>query len=375
MASTINASSTGAGGLISSGDASGVLQLQSNGTTALTATGANLSTTGSISSLNTFGFENRIINGGMVIDQRNAGAVVTPVDGQYTIDRFVSGMTQSAKYSVQQVTDAPTGFNFSLKVTSLSSFAVGAGDTFLISQHLEGFNTADLLFGTASAATVTLSFWVKSTLTGSFGGALENSAQNRAYPFGYTINSASTWEYKTVTITGDTTGTWVGATNGLGLRVRFGLGSGANFMATAGAWTGSDRVQPTGTVSVVATNGATWQVTGVQLEKGTQATSFDFRSIGQELALCQRYYEVFYADNAGEAGFSYTWSTGNRWIWHFKVQKRATSTFSLVGGGNWQVTTPSVAGGISSCGAYSGTGIYYLNSGANAIAGAASAEL
>jgi hypothetical protein len=295
---------------------------------------------------NASSFKNRIINGAMVIDQRNAGAAVTPVDGQYTLDRFVSGMTQSAKYSVQQVTDAPTGFNFSLKVTSLSSFAVGAGDTFLISQHLEGFNTADFAFGTASAATVTLSFWVKSTLTGSFGGTLENSAQNRAYPFGYTINSASTWEYKTVTIAGDTTGTWVGATNGVGLRVRFGLGSGANFMATAGAWTGSDKVQPTGTVSVVGTNAATWQITGVQLEVGTVATSFDYRDYGRELMMCQRYYYRLIPTTDGPFVDGYNTATANVFqTLYFPVQMRATPTVNKYGTFNvLNCPQPSVIG-------------------------------
>jgi hypothetical protein len=342
----------------------------------LTATGANLSTTGSISSLNTFGFENRIINGGMTIDQRNAGAAVTLTTAQfYTLDRWYGTNDTDGVMTAQQVSTAPTGFTNSVKLTTTTAdAALAAGQFVRFVQAIEGYNMADFGWGTASAQTVTLSFWVRSSLTGTFGGAFRNSAGNRSYPFTYSISAADTWEQKSITVAGDTTGTWL-TTNGVGVNVQFGLGVGTTYSGTAGAWAASYLLSATGAVSVIGTLNATWYVTGVQLEKGTQATSFDFRSIGQELALCQRYYEVFYADSAGEAGFSTPWSTSHRWIWHMKVQKRATSTFALVGAGNWQVNTPSVNGGISSCGAYSAVGNYYLQGGANAIAGAASAEL
>jgi len=248
---------------------------------------------GEFNSDSTMGFKNRIINGAMVIDQRNAGASVTPTSGQYTLDRWVSQLTQASKFTAQQNAGSvtpPVGFSNYLGVTSSSAYSVLTGDTFLVDQRIEGFNTADLAWGTASAATVTLSFWVRSSLTGTFGGALTNAASNRSYPFSYTISSTNTWEQKTVTIAGDTSGTWVGSTNGIGLIVRFGLGSGSTFTSTAGAWAAGNFVQPTGSVSVVGTNGATFYITGVQLEKGSTATSFDFRSIGTELALCQRYY-------------------------------------------------------------------------------------
>jgi hypothetical protein len=174
-------------------------------------------------------------------------------------------------------------------VTSSSAYSVLTGDTFWIQQPIEGLNTADLAWGTASAATVTLSFWVRSSLTGTFGGAFTNSVPNRSYPFSYTISSANTWEQKTVTVAGDTSGTLL-TTNGVGIIVRFGLGSGATFSGTAGAWAASNLVQPTGSVSVVGTNGATFYITGVQLEKGTTATSFDYRPYGTEFQLCQRYF-------------------------------------------------------------------------------------
>jgi len=237
---------------------------------------------------------NRIINGAMVIDQRNAGAQITPTV-QYTLDRWLVVPTQASKFTLQQNAGSvtpPAGFSNYLGVTSASAYSLAAGDTFFLAQFIEGFNTADLDFGKSTAKTLTLSFWVRSSLTGTFGGAFLNSAANRSYPFSYTISSANTWEQKSVTVAGDTTGTWVGATNGIGLQLRFGFGSGSTYSGTAGAWVAGDIVQTTGNVSVVGTNGATFYITGVQLEVGTQATSFEYRQYGTELALCQRYTQV-----------------------------------------------------------------------------------
>ena len=247
---------------------------------------------GSVNSSGFIGHRNRIINGAMVIDQRNAGASVTPANS-YTLDRWQGVNTQASKFTVQQNAASvtpPAGFSNYLGVTSSSAYSVLTGDTFCIVQNIEGFNTYDLAWGTANAQTITISFWVRSSLTGTFGGALENNAANRSYPFSYTISSANTWEQKSITIAGDTSGTWVGATNGIGIIVRFGLGSGATFSGTAGAWAVGNFVQPTSTVSVVGTNGATFYITGVQLERGSTASSFEYRSYGTELALCERYY-------------------------------------------------------------------------------------
>jgi hypothetical protein len=237
------------------------------------------------------GTRNRIINGDMRIDQRNAGASVTPADGAYTIDRWRAGASASSKFSVQQSTTAPSGFGFSMLCTSLSAYSVSTNDNFEMMQYIEGFNAADLAWGTVNAQTVTLSFWVRSSLTGTFGGAINNSAFNRSYPFSYTISVADTWEYKTITIAGDTSGTWVGATNGIGIVVCIGLGAGSGRSGTAGSWAGSTFYNATGATSVVATNGATLYITGVQLEAGSVATPFERRSYGQELALCQRYFQ------------------------------------------------------------------------------------
>jgi hypothetical protein len=243
----------------------------------------------------------------MVIDQRNAGASVTP-DNSYTLDRWASGNTQTSKFTVQQNAGSvtpPAGFTKYLGVTSSSAYSVATGDTFYVQQIVEGFNIADLGWGTANAKTVTLSFWVRSSLTGTFGGALENAAQNRTFVFSYTISAANTWEQKSVTITGDTSGTWT-TDNTYGVGVRFGLGSGSTFTGTAGSWGAGNLVQPTGSVSVVGTNGATFYITGVQLEVGTQATSFEYRQYTTELALCQRYFAVtaaiLYGSISGAAG-------------------------------------------------------------------------
>jgi len=237
------------------------------------------------------GFKNRIINGAMVLDQRNAGASLTPLTNPtYTIDRWFAAPAVASKFSVQQSTTAPTGFSYSLKMTSLAATVVGATDYYVMYQAIEGYNIADLGWGTASAQTVTLSFWVYSSLTGTFGGTMLSSNVGLTYPFTYTISTANTWEQKSVTIAGPTSGTF-STTNGVGFYVGFNLGAGASVSGTAGSWQASFFRAPNSTVQVVATNGATFYITGVQLEKGSTATSFDYRPIGTELALCQRYFE------------------------------------------------------------------------------------
>jgi hypothetical protein len=240
------------------------------------------------------GFKNRIINGDCRIDQRNAGASVTIPAGvsTYALDRFYGFSSQASKFSVQQDAGAvtpPVGFTDYLGVTSLSAYTVGSSEAFLIGQAIEGFNIADLGWGTANAQPVTLSFWVRSSLTGTFGGALRNLSSARSYVFSYSISAANTWEQKSITITGDTTGTWV-TNNGVGIQLTFSLGMGSSLSTTAGSWQAGNLLSATGATSVVGTNGATFYITGVQLEKGSTATSFDYLPYTTELALCQRYY-------------------------------------------------------------------------------------
>jgi hypothetical protein len=239
---------------------------------------------------------NRIINGAMTIDQRNAGAAVTPANAGYTLDRWKTFVSQSSKFTIQQNAGSvtpPSGFTNYLGVTSTASTSVGAGDFFFIDQRIEGFNTSDLGFGTANAQSITISFWVRSSLTGTFTGGLVNSSNSRGYGFTYAISSANTWENKTVTIAGDTSGTWL-TTSGVGLTLIFGFGCGATYTTpTNGSWQAVNSFAGgSGGVNVVGTNGATFYITGVQLEAGSSASSFAHENYGDTLQKCQRYCQA-----------------------------------------------------------------------------------
>ena len=257
-------------------------------------------TTQTLATQNSLGVRNLIINGDMRIDQRNAGASVTQSTSvAYTVDRWSCYGSVASKFTVQQQTSVvPTGYTYAIKATSSSAYTVGASEFFFIQQVIEGYNIADLAFGTANAKTVTLSFQVYSSLTGTFGGTLSNDATNRVYPFTYSIPTANTWTTISVTVAGDTSGTWQATTSG-GLVVNFNMGAGATVSGTASAWSGSTLRAPTGATSVVGTSGATFYITGVQLEVGDTATTFEYRPYDMELARCQRYY--FYQDATGNA--------------------------------------------------------------------------
>ena len=287
------------------------------------------------------GFKNRIINGAMVIDQRNAGAEVNPAaNATYYLDRWRVFSDVASKFKIGQNAGSvtpPAGYINYLGCTSLSSYTVGTSEGFGVAQRIEGLNIADLAWGTASAATVTLSFLVYSSLTGTFGGSLRNNGNTRSCPFSYSIPVANTWTTISVTVAGDTSGTWF-ATNGIGIAVSFSLGSGATVSGTAGAWAATNYFSATGATSVVGTNGATFYITGVQLEKGSTATSFDYRPYGTELSLCQRYYQKSYAIETvpasvtklnivgGAVGLYGVWAGLNSIS--FAVQMRAAPTFA-----------------------------------------------
>jgi hypothetical protein len=287
--------------------------------------------------------KNRIINGAMVIDQRNAGASVTPTPigaFNYTLDRWAVEISQASKISVQQNAGSitpPAGFSNYLGITSLATTSVGAGDYFILRQAIEGYNIADLGWGTANAKTVTLSFQVYSSLTGTFGASLTNSTQGYSNPFTYSIPVANTWTPVSVTIAGPTGGSW-NITNGAGIGVQFSLGVGSTFSGTAGSWSANTYLSATGATSVVGTNGATFYITGVQLEVGTSATGFEYRQYGQELALCQRYYQYLGGSSSNYTSLrvlqsAYTTGAFVSGCFALPVTMRADPTATQVG--NW----------------------------------------
>jgi hypothetical protein len=283
-----------------------------------------------------YGFKNRIINGAMTISQAAAGASITPAatgssSVNFAVDRTRLAYSQNSKLTAQQNRGSvtpPAGFKNYLGVGVASTATVGATDYFLAGQTIEGYNTSDLAWGTASAATVTLSFWVYSNTTGTFGGAVNNSAYDRSYVFSYIINVANTWEQKTVTIAGDTSGTWL-TDNSAGIRIWFSLGTGSTLSKASGSWGAGEYYSATGATSLMGNTSNYLYITGVQLEKGSTATSFDYRPIGTELALCQRYFEILPAGGSGIYG-----STANLGYvnWQYKVTKRAAPTVTLGAG-------------------------------------------
>jgi hypothetical protein len=270
------------------------------------------------------GFRNRILNGGMRIDQRNAGASVnvTSAAQQFVTDRFQVQCATDGTLAVQQSTTAPSGFSNALLLTvSVADASLAAGQIARIRHKIEGFNVADLGFGTAGALSVTVSFWVRSSVTGTFAGYLGNSASNRTQPFTFTINSANTFEQKSVTITGDTTGTWL-TNNGTGIELGITLGAGSDYNGTVGAWAAAEDYSVSGATNLLATSGATFYITGVQLEAGSVATPFERRPYGTELALCQRYFLL------GPSGAAGRWnsSTAAEVAYSFRVEMRAAPT-------------------------------------------------
>ena len=269
--------------------------------------GSNAVLYGVAAPANSMGFRNRIINGDMRIDQRNAGAAVTAAN-QYTLDRWIAFSSAASKYTVQQgTTNLPTGFSNALNTVSSGAYSVLSSDFFMLTHRIEGLNISDLGWGTSAAQSVTLSFWVYSSLAGNFGGAVVNNAQTRSYPFLYNIPTANTPTKITITIPGDTTGTWL-TTNGIGMGINFGLGVGTTYSGTAGAWAAATYYSATGAVSVVGTSGAIFNITGVQLEAGSVASPFERRDYGRELMMCQRYYYKIFPQailsNLGLAGFA-----------------------------------------------------------------------
>jgi hypothetical protein len=330
---------------------------------------ADGSATAQLSSINggpISGARNRIINGDMRIDQRNGGASVNNATvALFPVDRWATYGPVAARFSSQQNAAGvapPSGFSNYLGVTSLAATTPGTNDDYIVYQQIEGFNVSDLAFGTASASSVTLSFWVRSSLTGTLGGSLQAVSGARSYVFSYTISAANTWERKTITMPGDTTGTW-NTTNGIGLSVMFGLGGGSGKSAAAGSWLSGNFNQVAGQASIVGTNGATFYITGVQLEAGTVATPFERRSYGQELGLCYRYCQVmnynsiYSGSGVGTAFVATKWSTTDAVLINVPLlgTMRATPSLSKSGGSNRYVNNQVVT--TLTLGAMTGTAI------------------
>lgn len=292
---------------------------------------------------------NRIINGDMRIDQRNAGASVS-VSGDYAsyygVDRFAGTKVTSGVFSVQRTTTAPPGFTNSLKATVTTADAsLAAGDFANITQPIEGFNIADLGFGAAGASSVTLSFWVRSNLTGTYCSVICNGTGTRSYVSNYTINSANTWEQKVITIPGDTTGTWA-TDNTSGFLVRFGLMAGSNWQQAAGSWGTGNVFGSSSQVNWMATLNNDFYLTGVQLEPGTVATPFERRPYGQELALCQRYC---YRDSFRAQQYNGDASSGFRFQVCLPVtQRTASQSLTVLSSATSGFTTPTLEAWTSS---------------------------
>jgi len=250
------------------------------------------------------GFRNRIINGDMRIAQRGTAAVTT--SDSFPVDRYKMSNVTDGAFSAIQDSSVPSssGFVNSLKWTVTTADAsIGADQWAVVRQVIEGNNCADLGWGASGAKTVTLSFWVRSSVTGTFGGALRNADANRTYPFTYSISAADTWEQKSVTVAGDTTGTW-GTGTGAGITVFWSLAAGSNFAGTAGSWSANQYLGATGQTQLMSTLNATWYITGVQLEVGSVATPFERRPYGTELALCQRYCYTLFATDCATDNFA-----------------------------------------------------------------------
>jgi hypothetical protein len=239
----------------------------------------------------------------MTIDQRNAGAIINPATNTeaYPVDRWVMAAFGGGTLSGQQSTSVPAGFvNSVIATVTATDTSLGTSDVYEFTQRIEGNNVSDLNWGTANAVPVSLSFWVKSSIATTYSVGIENSAGSRSYVVTYTINSANTWEYKTFSIPGDTTGTWL-TTNGIGVQIRWCLATGTNRIASsANTWTAGNLIAIASTANpIMGTNGANFSLTGVQFEVGTVATSFDYRSISTELGLCYRYCFAWRTDSSG----------------------------------------------------------------------------
>ena len=286
-------------------------------TTGNTTIGGTLTSTGAVTFNSDFvpstplSHRNMIINGAMQVSQRGTSFTGFGAAVNYSLDRFFNYHSSDGAFTISQESSVvPTGFKNSLKILITTAYAsLTASQRLIVGTRLEGNTVSHLNWGTSNAETVTLSFYVRSSITGTHGGAINNGSDNRSYPFTYTINSNNTWERKSITVAGDQSGTWA-TDNGRSLQVIWGLGAGTSFSASAGAWGAGDISSATGaTTAVLGTVDSTWYLSGVQLEVGNVATPFEHRSYADELARCQRYY---YAHKLANGTSDYLFGSSNR---------------------------------------------------------------
>jgi len=306
-------------------------------------------------------FRNRVINGAMVVDQRVSGTVTLDTNTRFIVDRFFAEDDSTATVTGVQSTTAPAGFiNSILFTVTTADSSIAASENCQLRHWIEGLNVADLGWGTANAQTVTLSFWVRSSVTGTHSGALLNSAANRNYVFSYTISTANTFEYKTITIAGDTSGTWL-TTNGRGIGLFWNLGSGSTFLGTAGVWGSSVLFGATGSIQLISTLNATFYITGVQLEAGTTASPFENRQYGTELLLCQRYFQLL--GSGGACGVAES-ATRASLTYVFPVTMRTAATGTLNAANGFLNQPQGGPNAITSM-----TGFFYGNGSTTTISG------
>ena len=283
---------------------------------------------------------NLIINGNFVVAQRGT-SFSNVTSSQFCLDRFSVDVGGGGAFNVTQDTSAPEGFDKSLKLeVNTADSSIAAADAYRVTQSIEGQNTAQVDLGASTAKAMALSFYVKSSVTGTYGVGLANSAETENFVAEYTISSANTWEKKTINIPVRTSGTWL-TTNGVGIGVRFDLGSGTNYNGTAGQWqTTSSKVYRTSScVNLIATGSATWFITGVQLEVGQNPTEFEHEPFGVTFDKCERYLQVFAQDNANAhvASGYYHSTTSLRCHMPFRQKMRAVPTGSIVNVGDFFV--------------------------------------
>ena len=302
------------------------------GTTLTLDSSGNVTFPGTVAMSSPYAMRNKIINGHFLWDQRGGGTVWAGGVANtqtYTLDRWYYVQTLASKFSMQrQLTGGPAGLPSYVNITSSAATTPSASAIYVYAQKIEAANLYDTSWGTASAKTVTLSFWVRSSLTGTFGGALFNGNADRNYVFSYTINSANTWEYKTITIAGPTSGTWSLTGSGTGLQIYFDMGSGPSSKGTAGSWGNTNFYGVTGGTNVIGTSGATLDLTGVQFELGSTATPFELTDVGVQFAQIQRYYQIqnnteYHVCPAPGATYASTYPV------HFPVVMRGTPTLGF----------------------------------------------